>query len=330
MPMSVHRKRRTCRSGATQEPHRQNNAGFIQASAFPDQRDPARERADIPPGGARSRTSRKGRGRRIEQWQQLDPPFSVSGTVNTGGQGTGQRTWILSAVSQANTPRRWTARVACRSPPISVVCLKQGDPDWTDGLNPRLLVLYGDHLKDSLHVYTVSEFAKIEAGIHGAAARVREPHASLSRLILGQSLIDSRLTRTAASSCRSASATRSALTEGEVYFSGAGDHFEIWKRRDLLPRPKASPSPTGWPSKATTSTRSSCSTRIPGIVMTTAAATPPDLPHIPVLLGPLIAGGLAGVRGLAGRHLWRGRLYPGLAGGRRRPGDRAWTAIRWL
>lgn len=43
-------------------------------------KDPARERADIPPGGARSRTfPETGRGRWIEQWQQLDPPFSISG-----------------------------------------------------------------------------------------------------------------------------------------------------------------------------------------------------------------------------------------------------------
>ena len=45
-----------------------------------EQRDPARERADIPPGGARSRTSPQiaGRGRRVDQWQQINPPFPFS------------------------------------------------------------------------------------------------------------------------------------------------------------------------------------------------------------------------------------------------------------
>ena len=44
------------------------------------QRDPTRERADIPPGGMRSRTNPvMGRGRRIERWQQLDPPLSFQG-----------------------------------------------------------------------------------------------------------------------------------------------------------------------------------------------------------------------------------------------------------
>ena len=42
-------------------------------------RDPARERADIPPGGARSWTPSDGTGRRIGQWQQPDPPFSFQG-----------------------------------------------------------------------------------------------------------------------------------------------------------------------------------------------------------------------------------------------------------
>jgi hypothetical protein len=65
--------------GIKQDPDRDiPKSGFIQAPAFIEKRDPARGRADIPPGGARSRTPRRaGRGRRIRQWQQLDPPFSV-------------------------------------------------------------------------------------------------------------------------------------------------------------------------------------------------------------------------------------------------------------
>ena len=31
--------------------------------------------------------------------------------------------------------------------------LEAGDPDWTTGLQVGLYVIYGDHLKDSLHVY---------------------------------------------------------------------------------------------------------------------------------------------------------------------------------
>ena len=51
-------------------------AGSYRHLAFIRPRDPARERADIPPGGARSRTSPQMRdGRRVDQWQQINPPF---------------------------------------------------------------------------------------------------------------------------------------------------------------------------------------------------------------------------------------------------------------
>ena len=51
-------------------------AGSYRHLAFIRPRDPARERADIPPGGARSRTSPPRRdGRRVDQWQQINPPF---------------------------------------------------------------------------------------------------------------------------------------------------------------------------------------------------------------------------------------------------------------
>lgn len=39
---------------------KQKTAGFIQALSHAEQRDPARKRADIPPGGLRSRTPRNG------------------------------------------------------------------------------------------------------------------------------------------------------------------------------------------------------------------------------------------------------------------------------
>ena len=32
--------------------------------------------------------------------------------------------------------------------------LESQDPDWTDGLNPRMYLLYGDHLKKELHLHS--------------------------------------------------------------------------------------------------------------------------------------------------------------------------------
>ena len=105
--------------------------------------------------------------------------------------------------------------------------LESGDPTWTDGLTPSAYLLYGDHLKNQLHVYTVEEFnavaARIKAMPLGDANRTR-----LSRLILGQSIrMDVDKDGRVVMPIRQR--TKLGLSEGEVYFSGVGDHFEIWK-----------------------------------------------------------------------------------------------------
>jgi MraZ protein len=105
--------------------------------------------------------------------------------------------------------------------------LESGDPDWTTGLNPRLYLLYGDHLKETLHVYTMAGFSEIADQINamprGDASRTR-----LSRLILGQSI---KLEVDKDGRCVMPIRQRQklGLTEGDVYFSGVGDHFEVWK-----------------------------------------------------------------------------------------------------
>lgn len=105
--------------------------------------------------------------------------------------------------------------------------LEFGDLNWTEGLTPALYLLYGDHLREQLQVYSVTEFNGIAARIKdmplGSADRTR-----LSRLILGQSIRlevdkDGRIVMPIRQR------QKLGLTEGEVYFSGVGDHFEIWK-----------------------------------------------------------------------------------------------------
>ena len=105
--------------------------------------------------------------------------------------------------------------------------LESGDPTWTEGLTPALYLLYGDHLREQLQVYSAVEFdaiaARIKAMPLGDANRTR-----LSRLILGQSIRlevdkDGRIVMPIRQR------QKLGLTEGEVYFSGVGDHFEIWK-----------------------------------------------------------------------------------------------------
>jgi MraZ protein len=105
--------------------------------------------------------------------------------------------------------------------------LEAGDPDWTEGLTPQLYLLYGDHLRHSVHAYTVTAFqgiaAKINAMPLGSPERKR-----LSRLILGQS-IKLEVDKDGRTVMPIRQRQKIGLTEGEVFFSGAGDHFEIWK-----------------------------------------------------------------------------------------------------
>lgn len=105
--------------------------------------------------------------------------------------------------------------------------LEAGDPEWAPGLNPRLYLLYGDHLKETLHVYTMDGFAEIAAQIT-AMPRGNKSRTLMSRLILGQS-IKLEVDKDGRTVMPIRQRQKLGLTEGEVYFSGVGDHFEIWK-----------------------------------------------------------------------------------------------------
>ncbi len=108
--------------------------------------------------------------------------------------------------------------------------LEANDPAWTEGLNPSLYLLYGEHLKDRLEAYTVSAFDGIAEAI--MAIRPTTPEANQrkqmsQRLILGLSVRlevdkDGRIVMPIRQR------QKLGLTEGEVVFSGVGDHFEIW------------------------------------------------------------------------------------------------------
>ena len=105
--------------------------------------------------------------------------------------------------------------------------LEAGDPEWTTGLSPRMYLLYGDHLKDQLHGYTVEEFNAVVAQIN-AMPRGSEGKQMLSRLIIGQS-IKLDVDKDGRTVMPIQQRKKLGLTDGELKFSGLGDHFEIWK-----------------------------------------------------------------------------------------------------
>ncbi|MGJ8623257.1 MAG: division/cell wall cluster transcriptional repressor MraZ [Yoonia sp.] len=105
--------------------------------------------------------------------------------------------------------------------------LEAGDPDWTAGLFPRMYLLYGSHLKNQLHGYTVAEFNAVVAQIN-ALKRGSIEKDRLSRLIIGQSIM-LEVDKDGRTVMPIAQRKKLGLTDGELRFIGLGDHFEIWK-----------------------------------------------------------------------------------------------------
>lgn len=105
--------------------------------------------------------------------------------------------------------------------------LEEGDPKWSPGLSPRLYLLYGDHLSEQLHGYTVDEFNAVVGQIN-ALPRGSDSKRKLSRLIIGQSIL-LEVDKDGRTVMPIKQRQKLGLSDGELTFSGMGDHFEIWK-----------------------------------------------------------------------------------------------------
>jgi len=105
--------------------------------------------------------------------------------------------------------------------------LEAGDPEWNPGQSPRMYLLYGDHLKNQLHGYTVEEFNAVVAQIN-SLPRGSDSKRKLSRLIIGQS-IKLDVDKDGRTVMPIKQRQKLGITDGDLQFSGLGDHFEIWK-----------------------------------------------------------------------------------------------------
>ena len=105
--------------------------------------------------------------------------------------------------------------------------LEAGDPEWTEGLNPRLYLQFGDHLKDNLRVYSVKEFGRIYDHIHAMPSGTKQK-AMVSHLYLVQSM-KLEIDRDGRIVMPIRQRRKLGLEQGEVLFMGLGDYFEIWK-----------------------------------------------------------------------------------------------------
>lgn len=103
--------------------------------------------------------------------------------------------------------------------------LAEGDPNCPENPLPRVVVLYGEHLENCLHAYTVEAMAEIEEGIkklpRGSVQRKRASRLILSKAWRSEIDKDGRIVLPQWLRQRIG-------LEGEAKMVAMGDYFEIW------------------------------------------------------------------------------------------------------
>ncbi|MCV2881318.1 division/cell wall cluster transcriptional repressor MraZ [Actibacterium sp. XHP0104] len=103
--------------------------------------------------------------------------------------------------------------------------LEAGDPDWTDGLRPQLVIVYGDHRRKFLECYTIEAIDEVDGKI-ADLPRGSMQRRMLERLFHGQSYPtevdgDGRLVLP--------QKLRDKIgLDKEAFFIASGDTFQIW------------------------------------------------------------------------------------------------------
>ena len=104
--------------------------------------------------------------------------------------------------------------------------LEAADANWTEGLNPELVIVYGDHRRHFLECYTLAAINEVDDKID-ALPRGSMERRMLQTLFLGQSFpttVDETGRLVLPAKLR-----RKIDLDAEAFFIGAGDTFQIWK-----------------------------------------------------------------------------------------------------
>nr|WP_254899202.1 division/cell wall cluster transcriptional repressor MraZ [Thalassococcus arenae] len=103
--------------------------------------------------------------------------------------------------------------------------LEAGDPDWTEGLNPNLVIVYGDHRRKYLECYTIHEMEAVEDRI-SQLPRGSQRRRLLERLFSTQSVTTS-VDETGRIVLPAKLRDKIGITT-EAYFASNVDTFQIW------------------------------------------------------------------------------------------------------
>lgn len=103
--------------------------------------------------------------------------------------------------------------------------LEDADPNWTEGLNPELVIVYGDHRRKFLECYTIEAIEEVDRKID-AKPRGSSQRRVLQHLFQGQShptTVDETGRLVLPAKLR-----QKIGLEGQAFFIAAGDTFQIW------------------------------------------------------------------------------------------------------
>ncbi len=104
--------------------------------------------------------------------------------------------------------------------------LEAGDPNWTEGLAPELVIVYGDHRRSYLECYTMQAIDEVDDQI-ASLPRGSMERKMLQRLFHGQSFpttVDETGRLVLPAKLR-----QKIDLDNEAFFIAAGDTFQIWK-----------------------------------------------------------------------------------------------------
>lgn len=104
--------------------------------------------------------------------------------------------------------------------------LEENDPDWTDGLNPNLILVYGDRSRQFLEGYSVTAMSEVEDKIAQLPLGTRKRRL-LERMFSGQS-VQMQVDETGRIVLSQKLKDKIGITD-EAFFIASVDTFQIWQ-----------------------------------------------------------------------------------------------------
>jgi len=104
--------------------------------------------------------------------------------------------------------------------------LEENDPDWTDGLNPNLVIVYGDASRKFLEGFSIAAMEEVDEKIS------RLPRGSRNRRVLERMFSGQAVPLQVDETGRLVLAQKLRDKVGisdEAFFIAAGDTFQIWQ-----------------------------------------------------------------------------------------------------